>query len=663
MRVAWRLLACSTILLTGCSVTSIATKSSGPTPDPTPVTTDGTISGTLHGGQFAILHARVYLLAVNATGYNKASDSLLTGTGNSDTIGGFVYTDSSTGRFAISHTQYTCTTGQYLYLYSQGGNPQQGITDNENASLMALIGACGSLATSIQMNEITTVATAYALSGFATDALHISSSASNATGLKNAAANFANLANIGTGAAQAAGDVNGSTVQQTIISLANVLGACINSTSGGTSCSKLFGYVKSGGTTGNTATETATEAIYIAHNPGTNVGTSSTGLFGLIPGTPAFQSGLSSAPNDWTLALTWNELGGVTGVAIDASGNVWMTNDSDNKITERSPTGQNLSGSTGFTGGGNLSSPAGIAIDNASPANIWVTNVNTSTLTRIVSTSPNSGTTVSGNGLANSLEVAIDGSGNIWASNVSGHSVSKFSGISPYTGLGSFNGDTGAGTQFLGPEGIALDPSLTANDVWVANAGYLDNTPPTWGTSIVKLNNTGSPYTSSGGYTGGGLEGPTHLALDHAGNVWVSNFGGFSGNNGSLSEFTNSGTAVTGSNGITGGGVSGTYGGPYGIAIDGDGKVWTSNLGPNQNSNTGSISAYNPSAGSFISPVNGFQPGLNKPNGIAIDASGNVWVVNNGNFPGTLTELVGAAAPVVVPIVTAVKNNTLGTRP
>ncbi len=95
--------------------------------------------------------------------------------------------------------------------------------------------------------------------------------------------------------------------------------------------------------------------------------------------------------------------------------------------------------------------------------------------------------------------------------------------------------------------------------------------------------------------------------------------------------------------------------------MDGDGKVWTANLGPAEASNVGSVSAYNPSTTSFLSPANGFQPGLNKPNGIAIDASGNVWVAINGD--GNVTELVGAAAPVVVPLVTAVKNNTVGTRP
>jgi hypothetical protein len=38
-----------------------------------------------------------------------------------------------------------------------------------------------------------------------------------------------------------------------------------------------------------------------------------------------------------------------------------------------------------------------------------------------------------------------------------------------------------------------------------------------------------------------------------------------------------------------------------------------------------------------------------------------VWVANTGN--GTVTEIIGAAAPVVTPTVTSVVNATPGTRP
>jgi hypothetical protein len=52
---------------------------------------------------------------------------------------------------------------------------------------------------------------------------------------------------------------------------------------------------------------------------------------------------------------------------------------------------------------------------------------------------------------------------------------------------------------------------------------------------------------------------------------------------------------------------------------------------------------------------------MSSPFSLAIDGSGNVWVSNNtGN---SVTEIVGAAAPVVTPLALAVKNNTLGKRP
>jgi hypothetical protein len=49
---------------------------------------------------------------------------------------------------------------------------------------------------------------------------------------------------------------------------------------------------------------------------------------------------------------------------------------------------------------------------------------------------------------------------------------------------------------------------------------------------------------------------------------------------------------------------------------------------------------------------------------LAIDGSGDVWTndfmtTSNNN----LTEFIGVAAPVVTPLVVALKNNTLGTRP
>ncbi len=62
-------------------------------------------------------------------------------------------------------------------------------------------------------------------------------------------------------------------------------------------------------------------------------------------------------------------------------------------------------------------------------------------------------------------------------------------------------------------------------------------------------------------------------------------------------------------------------------------------------------------AGNFLSGPNGFiAASSNTPFGVALDASGNVWVTNEGN--SSLTELVGIGTPVLTPITACLKLNT-----
>jgi streptogramin lyase len=107
------------------------------------------------------------------------------------------------------------------------------------------------------------------------------------------------------------------------------------------------------------------------------------------------------------------------------------------------------------------------------------------------------------------------------------------------------------------------------------------------------------------------------------------------------------------------GGGSRTFAGggiaiPASIAIAGDGSVWIAN--------TNSTLANLANNGTPLSPSAGYSGGgLSTPTGLAIDSSGNVWVTNTGD--SSLTEFVGAAAPVVTPLATAVKNANQGGQP
>lgn len=597
------------------------------------------IAGNVHGGQQPISGGRIYLLAANPSGYGSASVSLLTSalTGNAvDTVGAYV-TSSSTGGFDITG-DYSCTTGyaqgastssggitlpgdEQLYLYVQGGNPGLNSGTNSSIGLLAALGPCNAqFSQFLQVNEITTVAAAYALAGFATDALHVSSSGSTLalTGLANAGLNAQNLANLLTGLPpDTTAGRNGLVPASNVITIANILAACINGATGNSSCSTLFASTGSGGVA---ATDTATAAINLAHKPYPGAA-EMTALYGLVTATPAFGGGLAAQPNDFALGITFSNAGcfnnSAYGVAIDASGNVWSLGGHGLcKFSNNGVPATNVAGN-GYTGGG-YNSGLNLAIDTA--GNVWVADPNFNRLAKFSNSgaplSPSSGYT--GGGLYSARGVAIDASNNVWVANGFGSSLSKFS--STGTALSGSNGylDGGNNVNFYG---VAID---IAGNAWAANVSN---------GSFSKFSNAGVQLSPNAGYYGNGLGSVYAVAIDAMGNVWGPNYYGDT-----IGEVSASGAGISPTGGYRGGGLDT----PYSIAIDSGGQVWASNF----NNNT--ISAFS-STGVAISPSTGYKSNgsVYGPVNIAVDNSGNVWTAN---YQGALTQFVGAAAPVATPI-------------
>jgi hypothetical protein len=401
---------CLVCTLSGCGITAIAPPAS---------ITGALIQGRVHGGQQPVVNSHVYLFAANTTGYGNASVSLLNAakTGNSDAIGAFVLTGSD-GSFSVTG-DYTCMQGTQVYLYALGGNPGAGTT-NSAAGFLAILGNCpaaGNLLAQtpdIWVNEVSTIAAAYAT--------HVSSSGSALAqiGIANAFANAANLATLSTGVALTVNPAGNAFVPQTEINtLANILASCVNSgSSGSTNCGTLFTNAKSGGSSGTTATDTATAAINIAHNPGTNVGT----LYGIPPPAIAFAPALTATlpPNDFTIGLNFTG-GGIanpSSLAIDGQGSAWISNGGDASVTLISSAGTFLSGTTGYTSIG-LSSPSGIAIDGS--GNAWVSDQSSHVVKISTTNGVLSGTAAfSESALVSSNYIAIDGAGNAWTGNQGG---------------------------------------------------------------------------------------------------------------------------------------------------------------------------------------------------------------------------------------------------
>ena len=440
------------ILMTGCA-TSLQTAGS------TTVTPVGSqrpgLTGSVHGGQQPVSGATIQLYAVSTSGYAAAATPLITPSSVTSGTGTYPVTTDANGNFTISG-DYTCPSGSYVYLTATGGNPGLSAgTNNTAIVIMAALGSCAAVKAgasttfaSIQLNEVSTVAGAWALSRFMSGPTAAGTSSTNATGLVNAFAAANNIDNLATGTAPGATLPTGATVPVAEVnSLADILAACINSsgaTTTGTACGTLFTAATPPG--GTALADTLTAALDIAQNPTNNVTT----LYNLATSSSPFQPALTTAPANWLIGIhyTGGGLATPTALAVDNSGDVWIAN--SNSVSEFSSTGAALSPSSGYRGG-SLSSPSGIAIDLS--GNAWISNSGNASVTEMAPLGA-SASNFTGGGLNQPSSIAIDGSGYIWVTNKGNNSVSQLS--STGTALSpNVTGYTGAGLSQ--PVGIAIN--------------------------------------------------------------------------------------------------------------------------------------------------------------------------------------------------------------
>jgi streptogramin lyase len=422
--------------MSGCG-TGIAVNDTKPS-----TVTAAALQGTVIGGQQPVGGVTLQLYQAGTAGYGSAATPL----------GGSTQTNAG-GNFNLA--SYTCTSGSQVYLVGTGGKPTSVLTNN-NLAMMVGLGTCGGtyLNGFINMNELTTVATLWALSPFMKGPANIGSSANNAAGLADAFAAINEVVTTANGTVPGPALPAGATLPTVEInSLGDILEQCINSGGGvagdGSPCGTLFNLSPNAAGT-VFPTDTLTAMMNIAQSPGRNV----KNLNKLRSADPVFEPSLdvNSPPNDWTIAITYTGggLSAPTSIAADAAGAVWVTNNGNSSVTKLDDTGTAISGANGFTAGG-FSSPDAIAID--ASGNAWITNAGNSTLTELTSTGA-TGTVFHGNGLSAPSSVAIDGMGNIWIANSGTNAVSGFTGAGAALAGSPFSG---AGTS--APVSVAVTPN------------------------------------------------------------------------------------------------------------------------------------------------------------------------------------------------------------
>ena len=574
-------------LLAGCGSSSFIVLGTGGGGSSTPYNGLAFTASVMAGSQ-AVAGASVQLYAAGSTGNGSAAKALGNG-----------LTSDATGSVSFP-AGYVCpSAGSQLYVVSKGGSVGAASSANANLVMMSAVGGCSAVVTGekIVVNEATTVAGAVALAPFYAASGMVGGSSTNTTGISNAFATAAELVNPATGSAPGLTmPTNATAPTARVDALANLVNVCAVSAA---SCGGVFAAATVG-----TAPSNTLDAVYnIVSHPANNVAS----VYASSQGSMVYAPTLKAAPADWTFFLTlsgggmngpsgigvdstgsvwvasyfgaatkFTPLGGLTfangvtggglnnsyGLAMDLKDNAWIPNEqpasatATGSVSEFSPAGTSLAGTTGYTAGG-MNYPISVAIDPDTTA--WVVDYGDSHLTLLnssgVPTAASGANGFSSTNFSFPVAVVVDANHAGWVANQAGTMVTKASNDGKtFTNYNCCNGASG----------IAIDQG---NNVWVANY---------YGASVSLISNTGT-IVSNGTYTGaGGIDHPQGIAVDGAGNIWVANYRApyltvLAGTVGGKP-----GTALTPA---TGYGADAQLLEAYALAVDASGSVWVSNFG------------------------------------------------------------------------------------
>jgi hypothetical protein len=634
-------------LLTGCTLQTTAA--------PTPISIPA-LRGNVHGGNQPVVHAKIQLYAVGIGDYASPATPLITST--------TVYTGSD-GDFLITgdfHCPSPSAVDTQVYLTATGGNPGlDGDPDNSALALMTTLGSCSALSasTSININELTTVASVWSLAQFMSGYASVGVTSTNYNGLKNAFFTSTQLVSNYTGIAVP------STTTTTIPAaeldtLANILSDCVNSTGDtstpNTPCSKLFTATTPTG--GTAPTDTIGAALNIALHPLSNVAN----IFSLASANPAFEPNLTSAPPDWTVGiLTWNNTYTKfpNSAAVDSDSNYWQFS------TYQAGAAAVSGPSAMYTTGGfffDFEIPA-FGLDGTlyglAPGGVQGYGGDTSSSQF---TGQTGGGIIAGEPSTSPISLAIGPNGNLWMPLLNG-TVAEFT--PPNTPVSPAGGFTDLIPMYFGGEAND-DMAFDSN----GNLYILDAQ-----TTIQKIDTNPTTPTATT-ISGGGLNYPWRPAVDHLGNLWVINQPASAEETccTTISAFSSTGTPLTATAYAPGDFTANS------LAIDGFGHIWLAYEQSSPSTPAG-VATFQPTGMSDPAIILGtsFAPMIHgeflqsevgsQTSNVAIDQSGNVWATEAGSlidatyFYNPTLELVGLAGPVTTPLALAVKNNTLGIRP
>ena len=354
-----------------------------------------------------------------------------------------------------------------------------------------------------------------------------------------------------------------------------------------------------------------------------------------------------------------------TGVTVDSAGNIYVADSGNDTIRKVTPAGvvttlagdasitdtfnRPIGGSADGTGhSARFAGPSGVAVDSA--GNVFVADTGNSTIRQV--TPAGVVTTLAGWGPGSTdgpgrtarfcgpSGVAVDGAGNVFVADQNNETIRRVTPAGMVTTLaglannpGSADG-TGSAARFSGPSGVAVD---CAGNVYVAdfwNQTIRKVTPACVVTTLAGL--AGIQGSADGTGSAARFWDPSGVAVDGAGNVYVAAFW-----NQTIRKVTPAGvvTTLAGLADISGSadgtGSAARFSGPSGVAVDSAGNVYVAdkwNQTIRKVTPAGVVTTLAGMAGSWGSADGtGSAARFWDPSGVAVDSAGNVYVADNLN--------------------------------
>ena len=267
-------------------------------------------------------------------------------------------------------------------------------------------------------------------------------------------------------------------------------------------------------------------ALYIADGLNNRVRKVSGGVITTVAG-----NGTAGFAGD-NAAATSAQLNNPTGVAVDSSGNLYIADSGNNLVRKvangtittfagSNSAGAGYSGDGGTATNGQLNNPVGVAVD--ASGNVYIADAGNNAVRQV-----GGGNIITAAvGFTHPDGVAIDSSGNLYVADTVARRIVKYSGgvytTVAGTGQPAFGGDDGPGAlaSLNAPMGLAVDAS---GNVYIADTlnGRIRKLTPSG--TITTIAGTGALYFSGDGgpATQAAMYFPRGVAVDPSGNIYIA---------------------------------------------------------------------------------------------------------------------------------------------